>query len=218
MTMLRNHALISRKRLTPELVTDSDAIINNVSSGNFTTLVTPTEGNFLFIMIGGVQTRTPGALSGWTLVNVSPVGGGTDWYYYKTAGASEPTSWAFTLSGALQGGWIFMEIKNVDVADPFAFETHNTSGGASVGSHNFPSFPIDRPEMAVCRIVLGAASSTWVLTNNFTTLTADASNLFFKGGYRRYPFIDQSETVGYTSSNARVVFGGVFGINGKKQF
>lgn len=216
MSLLHHHSLVKNQRLTPELLASNNGAINNVSSFTVTYGTTPTEGNLMLIWVGGIQTRTPSSLTGYTQVILFPAGGGTDVYYWKIATSSEGASIGGTLSGNLQGNWVYMEWKNADnVSSMFHGAVQDNSGGVTVAAFDFPAFAVIKPSVWVMRINLGAASNSWVPTNNFVPITPNASNIIFKMSYRRYHFVDASEVAGYTSSNSRTCFGGVIGIAGK---
>jgi hypothetical protein len=217
MSFIHNHH-IDVMRLTPSVVNTSNGLINNTVTSTVTAPATPTEGNLLIIQTGGVQNRTPADLTGWTKVIITHPTAGTDYYYYKVASASELTSWLLNFGSAIQGGWIFYELANCDLVAPFQALIKSDSGGISVATFDYPTYNISIPTLALMFIYLSAVSNTWVPTNSFTPATANSLNIYLKGAYKQYNDKASGEISGYTSSNGRIVFGGIMLISGKPIF
>ena len=172
--------------------------IGATSTVTVTTSRTPVQNNFLFVTFGSDTARTVVTPpSGWTEVTSNPGGGGSNFMFYKVAGAGEPTSFAWVMSGSMSGGaWMILENSRVDPTPVYVEDIAND--GVLRTTHTFTTYNIAEPSVAFATIRIQGTTTTISIDNNFTDATGGG---FYKAAYRDYNSDAPSQVTSFTSGS-----------------
>lgn len=210
MSLLANHGVIGGVTAIPIVVSTSQ----NLASGltfTVTPAVAPTSGNLMIITSGGVQNRTVSANpSGFTRVDTSGVGSGTNVLWWKYATGSEPADYTITWSGSLDGGWSFTEIRNVVESSPIFYHSGNSGIGVTSLNAAPSNFNVPGPGIAITYISK-SSTSAWTTNNGYVTFNPSGEHKIAK---RIYSAVALGENVTWSGSSETVLVDIIF-IKGK---
>lgn len=135
---------------------------SNVAAATSTTINKPTstvEGDYLFAVIGfeggGGSITVNSVPSGWTLKE--PTTGNPDMYtYYKVAGSSEPSTYAWGISSSTNIGG---SILRIDGQNQISGSEIGASSENTVSNDDTPSFPTGITPTAANSLIMIASAS-----------------------------------------------------------
>jgi len=208
MTLQRPHILFAKGFKTPTLVRSTFGALLNVTAVPVNAGATPIEGNLMVICVAGIQSRAPTNPGGWSSI-ATVTSAGTCTWFYKIAGAAEPSSWALSTGSNLQGGWLYAEFSNVDSGH--YGNTHNNAG-VNVATWNLPAINVPRPSIVLNNLVFptGASGTNWGPQNLGYTLlggVTQAQNTFTKWSYKIYNKMAYGQQTNWTGGLCAVTSG-----------
>jgi hypothetical protein len=189
---------VSNMYLVPTQISTAQGV-GSGTTYTITPAVTPTDGNFLVITVGGTQTRvivTPP--TGFTEIATVTTLAGTNKMFYKVA-SSEPASYSIVWGLALGGGWTFTELTNIENSSPLGDHVGGeTALGTSVA---LSAYDVDRPGFTITCLSksLGGA---WGVDNSFINVNPSGSH---KAARRRYVGIALGEATTWTGTNEQAI-------------
>jgi hypothetical protein len=193
--------------MTPALVSGNSGVVSGTSYVVVPT-VPPTNGNFMYIGIGGVASRSViSAPSGWTEVVFSGGLIGTNVIYYKEAGSSEPASYTFVFNATLGGSWRFLEFSGIAVQAPIV-NTGATSSPSTVTTLSpVTTYSISAKGIAFTAINLDG-TGVWSADNSFSNIGGSGE---YDTAYKIFDAPKSGEDVNWSTggvaqvANARIV-------------
>ena len=176
MSFVHHHTKIETLRIVPFLVQDGGAMNTTVLTNyiaNFTN--PPQQGNLIVAWIAGPQGRGITLPTGWFNSGVDYTGGagagGTNEIMYKIAGPSEPTSYAFAITGgSLTGNGRVMEVGNIDAVSPIMFGGGYHENTTVTTTKPIPAgYNVYHPAFALANIqTVAAGAPSWNPNLGFT--------------------------------------------------
>lgn len=194
--MIQDHSMIGVIRLLPAVLYTTNGGIST-TSWTVTPPVAPTAGNLLIIVRGGVQSTTPTLPAGWTEF---ASGIFRNRFFYKVATSSEPSSYSWTESSTLGGGYKYFEIANVD--DITLVNNLSVTSAGAVATISPGSYDLDAPSISITSLALPTSDNTWGTDNGFTNYGTSGS---FKVEYKITPDVKNSVTVNWSGTSRSTI-------------
>lgn len=191
------HSLLAGGYVAPTRVQSKHTDYASSTTWAFTLPATPTQGNLMVLIVGGIQSRTVTFPGGWAFQSdmLTLNGSNTHVIGFKVAGASE-ANFNITLNSNLQGAIDYYEISNFDPTMSYAgtFDISANQSGGGINSAVSNTFNVIKPSFVI-------TAALWDDTRQFTTnnsFTVTTSTARSHSAYRQYTAPASGQSVTWT--------------------